>query len=331
MYQDVEQLLLAHSIKYQKKGNIIKCLCPSPSHNDRHIGSFSFDTIKGVGHCFACGCSVNIFSFNKLLGEKLEYKGDVNYEFTKSLKPKKEEVVYTKPIVYGKLYNPFYDNKIMNFLHGIGWSDEFIEEKGVKYCRYCEMIGENIANDIDEKPTVMENRICIPIYKDGKLVNYECRTFDNNPIKVKYVRGCSSNLIYGIDDVDLNKEVILSEGIKNIGKCWTVNKNVISTFGNQITDIKLRILNKIPNLLVFLDNDKGGLLMAQKLKEGYEGNLRATFNPNKYRNSDGELKGKDLNDSTFEEIKYYLGHTMSIDKAIRKLSNDDEYDEIFWA
>ena len=217
----------------------------------------------------------------------------------------------------------------MNFLHGIGWSDEFIEEKGVKYCRYCEMIGENIANDIDEKPTVMENRICIPIYKDGKLVNYECRTFDNNPIKVKYVRGCSSNMIYGIDDIDLNKEVILSEGIKNIGKCWTVNKNVISSFGNQITDIKLRILNKIPNLLVFLDNDKGGLLMAQKLKEGYEGNLRATFNPHKYYDSDGRLKGKDLNDSTFEEIKYYLGHTMSIDKAIRKLSND-ESDEIFW-
>ena len=330
MYQDVEQLLLAHGIKYQKKGNIIKCLCPSPSHNDRHIGSFSFDTIKGVGHCFACGCSVNIFSFNKLLGEKLEYKGDVNYEFTKSLKPKKEEVVYTKPIVYGKLYDPFYDNKIMNFLHGIGWSDEFIEEKDVKYCRYCEMIGENIANDIDEKPTVMENRICIPIYKDGKLVNYECRTFDNNPIKVKYVRGCSSNLIYGIDNVDLNKEVILSEGIKNIGKCWTVNKNVISSFGNQITDIKMEMLNKIPNLLVFLDNDDGGLLMAQKLKEGYEGNLRATFNPNKYRNSDGELKGKDLNDCTLYEIQFYLDHTMSIDKAIRKLSND-ESDEIFWA
>ena len=55
MYQDVEQLLLTHGIKYQKKGNVIKCLCPNPSHNDRHIGSFSFDTIKGVGHCFSCG------------------------------------------------------------------------------------------------------------------------------------------------------------------------------------------------------------------------------------------------------------------------------------
>ena len=328
MYQDVEQLLLTHGIKYQKKGNIIKCLCPSPSHNDRHIGSFSFDTIKGVGHCFSCGCSVNIFSFNKLLGEKLEYKGDVNYEFTKSLKPKKEEVVYTKPIVYGKLYNPFYDNKIMNFLHGIGWSDEFIEEKGVKYCRYCEMIGENIANDIDEKPTVMENRICIPIYKDGKLVNYECRTFDNNPIKVKYVKSCSSNLLYNLENVDLEKPVILTESIKNLGKAWTVTKNVISSFGNQLTPIKMELLNRIPKLTVFLDNDDGGLTMAKKLKENYNGELRATFCPKFYKKG-SEIKGFDMNDCTLQEIQEYINHTMPIDKAIRKLSND-ESDEIFW-
>ena len=328
MYQDVEQLLLTHGIKYQKKGNIIKCLCPSPSHNDRHIGSFSFDTIKGVGHCFSCGCSVNIFSFNKLLGEKLEYKGDVNYEFTKSLKPKKEEVVYTKPIVYGKLYNPFYDNKIMNFLHGIGWSDEFIEEKGVKYCRYCEMIGENIANDIDEKPTVMENRICIPIYKDGKLVNYECRTFDNNLIKVKYVKSCSSNLLYNLENVDLEKPVILTESIKNLGKAWTVTKNVISSFGNQLTPIKMELLNRIPKLTVFLDNDDGGLTMAKKLKENYNGELRATFCPKFYKKG-SEIKGFDMNDCTLQEIQEYINHTMPIDKAIRKLSND-ESDEIFW-
>ena len=160
-------------------------------------------------------------------------------------------------------------------------------------------------------------------------MNYECRTFDDNPIKVKYVKGCSSNLIYGIDDVDLNKEVILSEGIKNIGKCWTVNKNVISTFGNQITDIKLKILNKIPNLLVFLDNDDGGLVMAKKLKECYNGELRATFCPKKYKDSNGKIKGYDLNNCTLREIDYYLNHTMSIDKAIQRLSNDKS-DEIFW-
>ena len=329
MIQDVEQLLLTHGIKYQKKGNIIKCLCPSPSHNDRHIGSFSFDTIKGVGHCFACGCSVNIFSFNKMLGEKLEYRGDVNYEFAKSLKPKKEEIVYTKPIVYGKLYDPFYSNEVMNFLHGIGWSDEFIEEKGVKYCRYCEMIGESIVNDIDEKPTVMENRICIPIYKDGKLVNYECRTFKNEFPKVKYVLGCKSNLLYNLENVDSNKEVVLTESIKNLGKGFNVTKNIISMFGNQLTDVKLELLNKIPNLTLFADYDDGGLFLLRKLKENYEGNLRVTFCPKKYRDSNGKLKGYDMNDCSLKEIEYYLNRTMSAEKAERILANEDD-DNIFW-
>lgn len=329
MYQDVEQLLLTHGIKYQKKGNVIKCLCPNPSHSDKHIGSFSFDISKGVGHCFSCGCSVNIFSFNKMLGEKLEYKGDVNYEFVKSLKPKKEEIVYNKPIVYGKLYEPFYSNEIMDFLHGMGWSDEFIEEKGVKYCRYCEMIGENIANDVDEKPTVMENRICIPIYKDGKLVNYECRTFRNEFPKVKYVLGCKSNLLYNIENVDLNKEVVLTESIKNLGKAWTVTKNIISMFGNQLTDVKLELLNKIPNLTLFADYDDGGLFLIRKLKENYEGNLRVTFCPKKYRDSSGKLKGFDMNDCSTEEIEYYLNRTMSAEKAERLLANEDD-DNIFW-
>lgn len=329
MYENIEELLTAHGIKYQKKGNVIKCLCPNPNHNDKHIGSFSFDLMKGLGHCFACGCSVNIRSFNSLLGEKLNNK-EYNYEFSKSLKPnKKEEIKYNKPIVYGKMYSPFYDKSIMNFLHNnLGWSDEFINFAKVKFCRYSEMIAENLAIDANEKATPIENRICIPIYKNGELVNYECRTFVGDEKKVLYVKGCSSNLIYNFDNIDLNKEVILSEGIKNIGKCYCINKNVISSFGNQISDIKLEMLNKIPKLLVFLDNDAGGLTMAKKLKENYNGELRATFCPKFYKNG-SEIKGFDMNDCTLKEIDYYLNHTMSIDKAIQSLSSDKS-NEIFW-
>ena len=329
MINDVELLLSTHGVKYQKKGHVIKSICPNPEHMDSHIGSFSFDLIKGVGYCFACGCSVNIFSMNKLLGEKGGFDKNYNPSFLKSLKPKqKEEIKYSKPIVYGKLYNPFTSNEIMDFIHSIGWSDEFVEEKGVKYCRYCEMIAEDLSNDSDEKSTIMENRIVIPIYKEGKLVNYECRTFDNNPIKVKYVRGCSSNMIYNMDNINLNEEVVLSEGIKNIGKCYSVNKNVISSFGNQITDVKLEMLNKIPKLLVFLDNDDGGLVMAKKLKEGYIGELKATFCP-KFYNTDKGKKGFDMNNCSLDEISFYLQHTMSIDKAINKLSFNEE-ESNFW-
>lgn len=330
MINDVELLLSTHGVKYQKKGHVIKSICPNPEHMDSHIGSFSFDLIKGVGHCFACGYSCNIFSLNKILGEKGGFDKNYNPSFLKSLKPnKKEEITYPKPIVYGKLYNPFTSNEVMDFLHSIGWSDEFIEEKEVKYCRYCEMISEDLINDPDEDNTVMSNRIVIPIYRNGQLINYECRTFDGNPIKVKYINGCRVNWIYNIENIDLSKEVVLTEGIKNLGKAYTITKNIISSFGNQLTDIKLEMLNKIPKLLVFLDNDDGGLTMAKKLKDNYNGELRATFCPKFYK-KDSEIKGFDMNDCSIEEIEFYLNNTMNIDKAIQRLSFDDGVDKIFW-
>lgn len=330
MIDNIELLLSSKGIKYQKKGNKILCLCPNPSHADKHIGSFSFDLTKQVGHCFACGCSVNIFSMNKMLGEKGGFDKNYNYEFSKSLKPKKEEkITYPKPIVYGKLYDPFYNSDIMDFMHSIGWSDDFIKEKGVKYCRYCEMIAEDLVNEPDEKATVMENRIVVPIYKDGQLINYECRTFDNHPIKVKYCNGCRVNYLYNIENIDLSRDVILVESIKNLAKGWRVDKNIISSFGNQLTEIKLEMLNKIPSLILYADYDEGGLIMLQKLKDNYNGNLKVTFNPKRYRNKEGELKGFDMNDCTIEEIEFYLQHTMSAEKAEKKLSFSEE-DSIFW-
>lgn len=329
MIDDIEKLLVSHGIKYQKRGDVIKCLCPNKFHNDKHIGSFSFDVKKGLGYCFACGFKVNTYKFNKILGEKLN---DVDFNFFKKLRPNLNTTVeYQKPIIYGKLYLPKYDNEVMNFLCHIGFSDKFIDEKEIKFCRYCEMISENNAKDVNERPTMMQDRIVIPVYKDGNLVNYECRSFKNEFPKVKYVSGCSSNLLYNFDNIDLNTEVVLTESIKNLGKGWNVTKNIISSFGNQITDVKIKMLNKIPKLVVFLDYDKGGLIMLKKLKNEYKGDLRVTFCPEKYYDSDGNLKGKDMNDCTLDEIKYYLENTMSVDKAERLMSFDDNgMDSVFW-
>lgn len=326
MYDDIEQLLISHGIKYKKNGHTLKCLCPNPNHNDRHIGSFSFDLKKGLGYCFACGCSVNVRSFNRMLGENTSASYD--YDLLRPIKPKKELISYPKPIVYGKLYDSVYNNEVMNFLHSIGFTDEFIVERKIKYCRYCEMISEDLMNDCNEKPTIMNDRICIPIYKDDKLVNYECRSFVNEFPKVKYVNGCRSNLIYNYENIDFSKNVILTESIKNLAKGHQVDKNIISTFGNQITEVKMEMLNKISNLTVFLDYDDGGLFMLRKLMQGYEGNLKVTFCPKKYKDENGETKGFDMNDCSLDEIRYYLNNTMSAKKAEKIMS--DKANDIFW-
>ena len=326
MYNNVEDLLNYHGIDYEKKGHKIYCLCPNPNHNDKHLGSFSYDLDKNLGYCFACGCGVNLIKFNRLLGEKIENIS--NFDWIKPITSIKKDLKYDTPIVCGDLYDPFYNKRVLDFLHGIGFSDEFIKEKKIAYCKYCEMISENSLEKL-ENPTILRNRICVPIIKEGKLVNYECRTFDNDVRKVKYVKGCSSNLLYNYENVNFNEEVVLTESIKNLGKGWNVTKNIISSFGNQITDVKLELLNKIPSLIAFLDYDDGGLVMLNQLIKGYEGKLRITFCPKKYYDSNGNLKGKDMNDCSVEEIKYYLEHTMSSNQAMEILTHDDKWSE-FW-
>lgn len=328
MYTNVEDLLNSHGIEYEKKGYKIWCLCPNPNHNDAHIGSFSYDLKKNLGYCFACGCGVNLISFNRMLGEKVEKDYLYNVTWLKQLGSKKKVTDYEMPIVYGDLYDPFYNKRVLDFLHGIGFSDDFIIDKKIGYCKYCEMISENLI-DGSERPTVMKNRICIPIFKDGALVNYECRTFDKAERKVKYVKGCSSNLLYNYENINLNEDVVLTESIKNLGKGWNVTKNIISSFGNQITDLKLEFLNKIPSLIAFLDYDDGGLTMLNRLIEGYEGKLRVTFCPKKYYDSEGNQKGKDMNDCSLDEIRYYLQNTMSANKAKDKLTNSDKWSS-YW-
>lgn len=198
MIEDVIQLLNSHGIKYIDKGNYVKCLCLNPSHNDKRIGSFSIKKDNGICNCFACGFKGNIFTLNKILGEDLDYKKNKNFEFTKTIKPseKSKEIEFSTPKVYGNLKNPYDNNDVLDFLHSIGYSDDFIKNKEIKYANYVEMISENLLFDDESKPTQIRDRICIPIYRNGKLINYECRTFVGDEIKVKYVKGCAVNWLY---------------------------------------------------------------------------------------------------------------------------------------
>ena len=54
----IEDVLGYLDIKYSGA----QMLCPNPDHNDRHLGSCTFDLQKGTYKCWACGDSGDIFS-----------------------------------------------------------------------------------------------------------------------------------------------------------------------------------------------------------------------------------------------------------------------------
>lgn len=328
MIEDVNELLDKHNISYVDKGDKILCLCLNPSHNDRHIGSFSIDKRKRLAHCFSCGFSANIYTLNSVLGEDCRNRKFEGYKFTKSLRPKEEDakVEYPSPKVIGRLLDPFSNKEVMEYLNSIGIiSEDFIHKFGIKYTMYSEMIAENLYGNINESYTRMRERICIPITHEGKKINMECRTFIDEIPKVKYVRGCSMQTLFNFENIDKSKPVVLTESVKNLCKIWNVYPNVVAMFHAIPTKIQMEMLNQCDNLIFFADNDagsfgekngkdfrKGGL---QFLAENYKKDFRLCWDKRtylKYNKETGkkEQKGYDANDCTLDEIKAHLDNAI---------------------
>ena len=337
MVEDVLELLDKHNIHYEDKGNRVKCLCLNPSHDDKHIGSFSIDKEKKLAYCFSCGFKANIYTLNKILGEDIPDRYFRTYKFTKPLRPVEKpqgkakrikKIIYPKPVIVGKMLNPFDSSRVMNFLNKIGIYDrDFIKNYGIKYTEYSEMIAEDLYGNPEVDYTKMRERICIPIYHNGKLINMECRTYIGETPKVKYIKGCSMQTLFNYDRIERTKPVVLTESVKNLCKIWNVYPNVIAMFHAIPTENQLRMLNKIGHVIFFADNDAGsfGEMKDGKLKEGgiqvlareYKGKLSVCWDKRTYWKEDKNekvLKGYDANDCNLAEIKAHIDNAIGYDE-----------------
>lgn len=321
MIYDVEQLLLRHGINYEKNGNNIKCLCPNPQHNDKHIGSFVIDTNNGLGYCFSCHYSCNIIKLNRTLGEKVD-RSKVDFKLFRPMKKIKKQLNDIK--VCGNLISIFDNEDALNYVHEIGFNDDFLKLYGVKVSLYTEMISSKL---FDNNPsTKIIDRIVIPLKYKGIIVSYECRSFKGGTPKVLYPKGAFNDFIFNYENLDLSKMVVLTESIKNLGKGWNVYKNIISSFGNKLSDEKMKILNTIPKLTLFMDYDNGGFTMLNELADKYKGELYVTYCSKQYRDNEGKLKGYDMNDLSLSDIRKYIINAKPINEVMNKIKTK----KIFW-
>lgn len=312
MIDDVETLLDKHGITYKINGANLTCKCLNPWHNDSNP-SMSIRISDGVFRCWSCGYSGNIYTLNRVLGEDMDEKERLSSLFSLSLKNDHDThrtVEYPSPIVYGKLADVSSSVRCKALADRIGFSQKFIDAFNVRYSQYTEMISENHA---DLPYTQMQERIVIPITLNGRLINYECRTIENEKPKVKYVRGCSTQTVFNIDIVNPDETLVVTESIKNLARIWNVFPNVVSIFHNILTDVQAEMLVKFKDMILFLDNDEGGLGkyengkctrdgMLQSFLRKMNRSVRICFDRRTYVDENGKKCGYDANDCTEDEI-----------------------------
>ena len=297
-----EEVLNRLNIKYTIKNETYIFNCISPYHKDTHP-SINMNS-DGVYNCLSCPESGNLITLiKKITGKSVrEFFGEetssVYFKQHLSSKPRPIEIDEYKMELEGSLLSPYNNDEVMTYLNRISINNDFIKKFELKYSLDAHIRFKGGGNF-----TPMYKRICIPVYKNGKIVNMIGRDYTEiNKIKEIYPSGSLTDIFFNEWNIDVTKPLVVVEGMKGLVRIWRYfTKNVISTFGSNLGKYQLKFLSKVPKLLLFADHDNAGLGMIDVVDKVRSEEYSVTWM---------RQTGYDPADGPLSDLEYALRHSM---------------------
>jgi hypothetical protein len=150
-----------------------------------------------------------------------------------------------------------YDNaKALAYCRERELSDDFLQFFNFQATDLCQF--KKI--DKDDPVSIWQDRLLIPIIKDGHPYSLEGRDYTRKQTpKCLYPKHCKTDVCFNLDNLDKLKPLIVCEGIMDIHKIWSlIDKNVTCTFGVSLSDGQKQYLKDASNLILFIDDDLAG-------------------------------------------------------------------------
>ncbi len=291
---DVEQVLLGANIRFTDHGSYVKIRCVNPHHpgGDVHP-SMTVKKDSGYFKCWSCGFKGGFKKLCRIIGGDLSIADSLLWNYTnRNITEGKKEY---KIEALGEFYSVYDNPSVMAYLRERNVTDEFIDNFELAY-----------INRIQINGSFWKNRVCIPIYEAGNLVNIEGRDYTKQQTKkVLYPKNSKAGVIFNFDDLDLTKPVVLVEGVMDLPGLYQVYKNVGAVFGNQLSMQQIDDINKIEKLIVIPDNDAGGRVLVNTIDEHYAKDFEVC-------SYDKLPDKKDPGQCTVDELKRMLDERVSI-------------------
>lgn len=308
---DLEELLISQGITYTDHGHYLKIKCINPAHEDK-TPSMTILKENGYAKCWSCGAIYNYGQFIYALTGDSPFKSTkdkYSFRFNNSLVTVSKRKTFKKKerkfIMKGELKNPYNNKEVLNFLHQMNTTNKTIDFFNIKY-----MLKGKMGFIEDSKLTPIYNRICIPLYDNKKLVNYECRDFTGrSKPKVLYPKGGKSDILFNVDNLDFTKPLYIVEGIKSALRIYSLGyTNVTATLGASVGKNQLFLINRMKYPIVFPDNDDAGQAMLKQIEENTDVDLYVTFmNKQDYDPADGTIEELTIALNSYINVtKYYI-------------------------
>ena len=298
--------VVAPYVQLKKAGRSFKACCPF--HHEK-TPSFVVSPDKQLAYCFGCHKGGDIFKFiQEIEGidfrEALELLAEKANVELKTFHPKGGNIVTKdeKDILaelqgeladfYAQnLFNITEGQKVLEYLHGRGLTDETIKEFRLGFARdsfggaYEHLLDKGFkksdavkAGVLISKDTTTENvydrfrlRLMFPIFDDrGRVVGFGGRALKkeeqpkylNSPESSVYHKG---NILYGMNfakpHIREKDFVVVVEGYMDLISSYQAGvKNVVASSGTALTKEQLKLIKRYTKNLVFsFDTDEAGL------------------------------------------------------------------------
>ena len=246
--------------------------------------------------CHNCGISKSFTNFLKDLDQTLydqyvleRYKNGITGKGSNTPNPD----FNFKPPVFNKIER--FDLPLIEELNNehpakLYLKNRRIPDKFLKQLYYCEKFKEwtNTQKYTFESTDKDEPRIIIPIINQGKIIGFQGRSLNPNS-KIKYITIIideNSPKIYGLDSIDWNKTVYITEGpfdsmfVDNA--IAMVGADIDKTFLNDKCDI---------NFVMVYDNEKRNKQIVDRMEKAINYKLPIVIWPS-------DVKEKDINEMT---------------------------------
>ena len=251
---DVRELLLSSGIKFKDKGNYFLILCPF--HNEK-IPSATIYKNKWLYKCFGCNTVYSFARFyEELKGKPWTEHGSFNIVPTPIKDTMSDTSRQTFEIEEGKITSVYDNSRALEYCRSRDVCDDFMEFFNFQATDLCKFK----KRENEEKASIWENRLLIPINFKSEIYNLEGRDFTRKQIpKCLYPKHCKNDICFNQDNLDKTKSLIVCEGIMDIHKIWSkINENVTCTFGASVAEGQKRFLYNAKDLILFIDDDPAG-------------------------------------------------------------------------
>lgn len=287
---------------FKGRGNILNFSCPycGDSHNNERKARGYVFLYKGeyVYKCHNCGVSKNFSNFLKdqslltyeeYLKDTLEYK----YKSQQKEEPKLQASINIDPMYKMKPVSSLMDTHISK----IYLRERKIPEKFYDIIYFSPNYKKrlhDIDNSLFSNYPDIDPRIVFPAYSKGNLIFMQGRTLTNDSLRyITYKVYNEVPKVYGLDRIDTNKQIFVTEGILD---SFFVD-NCLAVLGS---DLSMDLLKPLDPILIY-DNEPRNEHIVRKMANAIDKGFRLVIH-------DKNMPYKDLNDMHLNgiDIENYL-------------------------